>query len=526
MRLLRLTTENTNAIFDNSFNSDILLEKDTQIGLQNINFTLETKFIKIANSNNTITFSLDSGDNVKTTRLLYESYTENNIQTLLNDITLKLNGQLEGDTIQELGKMWKVRLINEKISTRVRTSNFNFKRLDWTIPYYSNVSLSGNDTTLTHQVIIRNSVANTESNLNLLYNETQPLTRGCGSMRVSINKFLDNGTGAEDNGFTFGVAKTPPSEWGITGIPDSAIKYAIKIHKHSDFYSVYKDGLGWVSTNKGYLSGGGSDAIQGQQDEVEIQISEGQLFVALATYNPTITDYEDFTLLGTGAEGGGSANDILVDDTDLFPFIVVRGLSPNFSLRGFEITLNPYSLSINNTLPPVNLNSFTSALYSDVRTNKFRKLAMKPLTIPIPPEFMEISYSGELADFLGYSRYTQPMPLLSSFEVHNFEAVGEDTFYLNKTGLYILELLDIDLESYDALTHNRRNMIATLPVKVENGIVVYEPSNVNFINIKNADKRVLRNIKARLLMSSLDQIKIVGLATATLLLRDSADRGF
>ena len=151
---------------------------------------------------------------------------------------------------------------------------------------------------------------------------------------------------------------------------------------------------------------------------------------------------------------------------------------------------------------------------------------MKPLTIPIPPENIQINYSGELADFLGYSRYTQPQPLTSPFEIHNFDVEGEDTFYINKTGLYILELLDIDLESYDGLTNNRRNMIATLPVQVDNGIVVYEPSNVNFINIKNADKRALRNIKARLLMSSLDQIKIVGLATATLLLRDSADRGF
>tara|TARA_R110002126_G_scaffold89145_7_gene213194 strand:- start:1520 stop:3100 length:1581 start_codon:yes stop_codon:yes gene_type:complete len=526
MRLLRLTTENNNAIFDNNFNHDILLDKDSQVGLQNINFSLETKFIKISNTNNVITFSTDNNETTRTVRLLYKPYTELNVSDLLEDISLKMNGQLLGGDATELGKMWKVRIVDDRIQTEVKTSNLNFRSIDWTIPSYSNISISGNDSTPVYNRIITNIIASTTANTNLLYNDTQSLTRGCGTMRIAINKLIDNLSGVEDNGFTFGVAKTPPSEWGITGIPDSQMKYAIKIHKHSDNYSVYKDGTGWVETDKGYLHGGGSDSSQFQQDEISVQVSEGQILISLDTFNITTENLDTYTLLGKGATGGGDSTDILVDSSDLYPFIVIRGVSPNFSLRDFVINLNPYGLSKNNTYPPVNHGAFQSERYNNSNSNIMRKIPAKPLTIPIPPEFIQVNYSAELADFLGYNNSSQPQPMKSPYEIKEFEFIGEDYFYINQTGLYLLELLDIDLESYDGLTNNRRNIIATLPVEVKNNIVIYEPANVNFINIKNANKRALRNIKARILTTALDTVNIKGLATATLLIRDGADRGF
>lgn len=527
MRLLRLSTENDTGIFDNNFNHDILLEKDSQIGLQNIHFNLQNKFIKISNTNNVITYSLDNGAITRTIRLLYQTYDEQTIDILLEDISLKMNAQLEGNDPRELGKMWKVKLRNDKIHTEVKTSNLNFRSIDWTIPEYSNVEISGTDDTPIFDRIIRNIGGSFVNNLNLLYNDTQSFTRGCGAMRVCINKLIDNlGPDAEDNGFTMGLAKTPPSEWGLTGIADSQMKYAIKIHKHSDNYSVYKDGIGWTATNQGYLGGGGSDSIKDQQDELEIQISEGELIISLTHYDEPNDKYVYFTLLGTGASGGGDPTPIKIDSNNLFPFIVVRGASPNFSLRAFEITLNPYGLSINNTYPPIDHAQFESARYSDSNTNIMRKLSAKPLGIPIAPEIIEVNYSSELADFLGYNKVSQTQPMRSPFEVHEFQFVGTDFFYINPSGLYLLELLDIELESYDGLTNSRRNILATLPVHVDNYIVVYEPSNVNFINIKNANKRALRNIKARILTTGLDKVKITGMATVTLLLRDNNDINF
>ena len=129
MRLLRLTTENNNAIFDNNFNHDILLDKDSQVGLQNINFSLETKFIKISNTNNVITFSTDNNETTRTVRLLYKPYTELNVSDLLEDISLKMNGQLLGEDATELGKMWKVRIVDDRIQTEVKTSNLNFRSI-------------------------------------------------------------------------------------------------------------------------------------------------------------------------------------------------------------------------------------------------------------------------------------------------------------------------------------------------------------------------------------------------------------
>ncbi len=62
MRLLRLTTDNTDAFFDNNFNTDIQIEQGQQIALQSCSFSEQISILKVDGTNNQLQFKY-SGNN-------------------------------------------------------------------------------------------------------------------------------------------------------------------------------------------------------------------------------------------------------------------------------------------------------------------------------------------------------------------------------------------------------------------------------------------------------------------------------
>ena len=64
MRLIRLTTTDTQAFFDNSFNEDITINENSQICLENLVAELPPKAIIIDGSNDTIAYQLQDTTSV------------------------------------------------------------------------------------------------------------------------------------------------------------------------------------------------------------------------------------------------------------------------------------------------------------------------------------------------------------------------------------------------------------------------------------------------------------------------------
>ncbi len=86
----------------------------------------------------------------------------------------------------------------------------------------------------------------------------------------------------------------------------------------------------------------------------------------------------------------------------------------------------------------------------------------------------------------------------------------------------VLELIDIQVDSYDGLSKGRRNFLATIPtIKNDNNVIVNEANNLVFIDIKNTSPRNLRNIKARILYGDLTPVENVGLTSVVLLIKSS-----
>ena len=91
---------------------------------------------------------------------------------------------------------------------------------------------------------------------------------------------------------------------------------------------------------------------------------------------------------------------------------------------------------------------------------------------------------------------------------------------------FIIELLNIPIESYDSLSRGRKNILAVAPITerimdANTGIIDYSPNEMFFISLKNRNPLSLRNIKARVTSETGNAISTEGVSTMTLVVRPS-----
>ena len=90
MKLIRLVTEDPTALFDNTFNEDLVVEPNSKLALQSLSIETENNVIIINSSNNEISYQSTTGF-TKTIDLDHATYTRANYEDLFTDITNKLN---------------------------------------------------------------------------------------------------------------------------------------------------------------------------------------------------------------------------------------------------------------------------------------------------------------------------------------------------------------------------------------------------------------------------------------------------
>jgi hypothetical protein len=85
---------------------------------------------------------------------------------------------------------------------------------------------------------------------------------------------------------------------------------------------------------------------------------------------------------------------------------------------------------------------------------------------------------------------------------------------------FVIEMLSMELNSYDSQTEGRRSILAVVPKSEEDseGAIVYQVSYPTFIDIKNNSEISLRNIRCHILKSDLTKIVVSRFSKMTLLL--------
>ena len=99
----------------------------------------------------------------------------------------------------------------------------------------------------------------------------------------------------------------------------------------------------------------------------------------------------------------------------------------------------------------------------------------------------------------------------------NVDFVADSVFKASiENDLYLVEMLNIQLESYDTFEQGRKNILAVVPYDDINAKVTYDPNNLIFLDLNNKETLNLTSIKFRLVRSDYSAPELIGITTAVL----------
>ena len=85
--------------------------------------------------------------------------------------------------------------------------------------------------------------------------------------------------------------------------------------------------------------------------------------------------------------------------------------------------------------------------------------------------------------------------------------------------MYLLELLNLQLESYDTFEEGRKNILALIPYDDSNSKVSYDPNNLIFLDLNNKESINLTSLKMRLVRADYSNPDISGLTSAVIYIK-------
>jgi hypothetical protein len=482
MRLLRLTTQDSNALFDATFNENIVLPKNSKIALQNISIEADKNVLIVDASNNIITYQLTETIGETQVALDFNTYTGDNYQDLLTDIENKLNANT-GYTVgsgnrRELGIEWRA-IVGDKNKVQIENergeSGENFD--DW---YFDpdEVTRVTTDAGTWGRKAGEPASADFNANMNYAYY----IARGNGYTRCKIHTLVNPlSTPAEENGFILGLSSIPLQPDEVTL---AAYKFGLfcSIDSGGTYqYQVIVDGvLSPVSPIVPNFFGVNNP----NNDFLEVTINKGNVVINRYANGSSTPDEIAFFPYTAGQT--------------LYPINTFFGRRDDCKINNVRVTDSPFQ-------------DFTKIRQS------IHELSVPPQRDPRPTnQFLNFG-SIEVAKYLGYKNQRQPQ---SGF-IFESDAVYLADFQFNDkvvADAFLIELLNIPLESYDSFVKQRKNILAVVPESDKTGVVIYEPSTPFFIDVKNEQDLLLRNIRARVVAPDYTPFAMRGLATLTLLI--------
>ena len=508
-KLIRITTTDSNGVFDSQYDDDIVLEPNSEIALQSVAFKTG-EILQVDSNDNAIEFSV--GGSSHTAFLTTGTFSVANIRDLLTDMQNKMNRQSLLSNSKEFGLQYKV-YVN-------KDDKVEFMALQDPMVGQPMLSMSSSLTAdLGNQVEYFNVdkptsatdvlVASTDPspvviNLNhsLAYSIV-PFTKACGVHRMRIADMAD---GAQ-NGFCIGLTKNI-SALRNQVLADADVECAINITDKSQFYNVKTTALGpYAPSTKGPNKVTDSPNSDGN-DVIELAMEAGVVKLRVHTNQSG----------GTTFELGSYSYDFDLN-SDLYPFISLFRDDSLIAVDQCNHTVDPY-IQRNPT--------------NQVGGKTHVHTGLSVVNIPDGNSVVRFKASSNhslLFNALGFS--TNIFYDIVASELRNIAIGNSRTFTIVSANNYLIELLNFPIESYDSFDdynsagskRGRSNIIATVPINestgaVALGIVQYEPNNIHYISLSNRERRLFRNVRARIVNDDYSAIDTFGMSAITLLLKN------
>jgi len=518
MKFIRLVSEDSSGILDNEFNSDIILEPKAQIAYRSLAVDIDPQLFPVNGSNNGISFQSSIVDPTSkgSGTLTIKDYTTANsddllldLQNLLN-VIMVYNSKTIGHQFQCIIKGGKTRIESQFCPNNVQILRNNFKA-----PF----GVTKNNLTTGSATISQTSGAGDATD-NQIAASFQEFGKGTAVFRIRVKRHTDNAGASNTNGFEFGLTNVNPStllDSNPINLTDAQKFYNFKAQKVGDNYVVNAgDGVFDVDTTIApNVVGDGSS----ENDIIEFR-KEGKLLKCVLFRSNQPIDSEDLlfsdnldTRFPTGVDNDPLRTGI---NQPLFPYIIMHGDDATCQIDGSfsRCFFDPFRANVDGIASESEELASHNAGILGARPAQARPSRQTDSQIVIS--------SFELAQYLGFET-----TILNSEDADRrvFIKHSKNNFTPSQTyDNLVVELMNVQLESYDGLTRGRKSILATIPtVQNENGVIVNEANNLIFIDLNNANPISLRNIKARILYGDLTQPIITGLTALSIIIKNKGE---
>jgi len=480
--LVRLTTQDPDAVFDGDLYQDLVIPAKSSIALQNLTISQAEGSIIVDNQNDEIEFSLYTNKTF-TVPLKNKTYNRLNLPELFDDINQKMNSALVSDEVnlpikQKYNGSEYFTSINSQgySQIRYRKSNYYEPRDNVSSCETLNVNRDG---AINAGKYTRNGGVQ-DDNLSWMFSST-PFVMGAGSLKLKITNLAaaKQTSGVE---IIFGLSETNPDTIKST-IDITMIKYGVVI-----------TGVG--AKIKSVFNGVATDSPKNNANNYSytMELFEGEMRVGV--YDAA--EFWDSWIL----------QQPYIYGKKLYPIIIFKKTGPNLTKANQAVVSKVNWMA----------NSFYSSSISQQNIIDNEELGGDIPNMSGGNSTMTFKFSGDsLAEFLGFlqSDYTLPKTG-NSFDIIAPET-NSSTFQPQSV---IVELLSLPLKSYDTTSHSRKSILAVIPnLPYIANRLVYEATNPLYIALDNDKEILIRNVKARILNSDLSQLSLEGYATMTLLFK-------
>ncbi len=565
-KLIRLTTEDTNCIFDAQFNEEVLIAPNTEIALKSASLAFTSTIVAVPRGENSLSVFHDA--NERTVNLTPGIYSPKNTSIILKEIYTKLNGTMQlGQEIKEHGLEYLVGINdNQRVEVRnLRAHPISITGEDyysyglgqgrmWNINGTEVSAESGgqqNDGLLTRQAIsgltgvpdykgtafsdfpFGGGLATWRSTVSRL---RPPLGAGTitgfeiGFVSMADATKLDNGTLIEAD-VLCGMRVTATQAGGIASIHFKSSKTGAFVDTGINFTNVADPAAAATNDTIEWVSGMDADGVHKLMCNIH---KNGVAVTNIGKVNRTGNVSADKPILGYYSLYAGSTfNDITF--TNYTPSFFLDA-TPNKHLDAIRRKqLNTPSTPVGSALATlIGFDYVNPMRYRMVSTSKSIKDGVMGFPANLVTNVDDNNTFYDITDMdLTFSTTAMlPDQIIIEYPNHGLLefTVGvispQLAFQSFGSQNYLVELLNLPLNSYDSFTskRGRSNILAVIPQNEFNfgnldTVLMYEPSEMTYISLTNSSELSLRNIRARIVFPDYKSIDTFGLSSLVLHLR-------
>jgi len=508
------TFGNERGEFDNFYNDEIFIEKDSEIAVHSCCLEIDNLKIRIDENSDLLRYTIVEGStnaSVRTISLPHGQYSQDNIDEFLLLIKNSFNSHLNVDT--EISAEWRIETIVDPNNKGNKKLVFRLSdRKKYTAQVDAGAStLNSDNYEFSNQILIQDSglgnaiVSNVNQNPTALMEQVCVgkirICRGSCQTGVKLLKLPPVNSLANDSGFVLG--------WG------DAKHDFLRHPKHKGFLTYYVRCPPMLGNTAFYFykKKDGNEELSTVQvligDTVQIELSEGNVRGVVYRLAGGIDRKILFSQPYPYNFG-----DLPNEEIDLKPVLAIFGVKTSMEVNGLYYHANPYSAITNRNVRD---------------TASFTLTEDPPVYASASMRFTLTFQNINMANQFGYQSLTPnsvDKSTSNNIPSDDLECRAVNSFFRQHHGSnFKIEMLNIMIDSYDSLTAGRKNIICVIPVEDEfitsqKSRINFQPENILYLSIKNQERLSLRNIKCRLLDGLNNAVALVDFSSINFIIND------